>query len=93
MALSKFEHKRIERAVGKFMEKRRPPPHIRPKLDLGFRIKGQNVEIFSIRPRWNKPDELSEQSVAKATFTHNRAMDTDACQRRSAAWCAGHCER
>jgi len=68
MALTELEHKRIERAVAQFIDRRRPPPHIRPKLDLGFRVSGQSVEIFEIRPRWNKPSEKVEEAVAKATF-------------------------
>jgi hypothetical protein len=49
------------------MQQRRPPPHIRPKLDLGFRILGHSVEIFEIRPCWRgPPDEKHESPVAKA---------------------------
>jgi hypothetical protein len=86
MALSELECKRIERAVGRFMEKRRPPPHIRPKLDLGFRITGQSVEIFSVRPRWNKPDERSEQSIAKATFVRTSGTWRVFWQRADLKW-------
>ena len=68
MALSEFEAKKYERLVHAFVERRRPPPHIRPKLDLGYRITGQSVELFEIRPRWNKPEEKIEESVAKATY-------------------------
>ena len=50
------------------MQSRRPPAHVRPKLDIGFRVSGQSVEIFEIRPRFNKPTEKLEHSVAKATF-------------------------
>ena len=74
MALSEFECKRIERAVSEFMEKRRPPPHVRPKLDLSFRIADQSVEIFTVRPRWNNPTERTEQSVAKATFVKSSGI-------------------
>jgi len=52
MALTDLERKRCERDIAKFMERRRPPPHIRPKLDLGYKIEGQSVEIFEIRPDW-----------------------------------------
>ena len=41
MAFSEFETKRLERVDGAFIEKHRPAPHIRSKLDLAFRIKGQ----------------------------------------------------
>lgn len=68
MALSEFEAKRVEKAVLAFLEKRRPPPHIRPKLDFGYRINGQSVELFEIRPRWNKPSEKREHPFAKATY-------------------------
>lgn len=68
MALSELERKRIERTVAQFIEKRRPPPHIRPQLDLSFRLSRQSVEIFEIRPRWREPNERMEQGVAKATF-------------------------
>jgi hypothetical protein len=38
MALAEFEQARVRRAMDAFMQQRRPPPHIRPKLDLGFRV-------------------------------------------------------
>jgi len=44
MALSEFEVKQIERAVAGFMERRRPPEHIRPELDIGYRVTGQSLE-------------------------------------------------
>ena len=34
MPLSEFEIKTIEKEVGSFVEKRRPPPHIRDELHL-----------------------------------------------------------
>ena len=51
MALTDLERKRCERDLAKFMERRRPPPQIRPQLDIGYRISGQSVEIFEIRTR------------------------------------------
>ena len=74
MPLSELERKRVERAVDKFMQDRRPPPHIRLKLDLGFRISGQSVEIFEVWPRFDNPSEKLEEPVAKATFV--RKEDT-----------------
>ncbi|MGH6802813.1 MAG: DUF3024 domain-containing protein, partial [Methyloceanibacter sp.] len=58
-----------------FIAKRRPPPHIRPKLDFGYRISGHSVEIFEIRPVWRgEPGEKMEHSVAKATFVRTREV-------------------
>ena len=68
MAISEFEIKRIEKYVGEFIEKERPSPEIRDRLDLGFRISGQGFEIFEIRPRFDKPSERIEIPLAKATY-------------------------
>ena len=73
MALNDLERKRIEKAVAGFVERRRPPPHIRPELDLGFRISGQSVELFEIRPEWKNPEVKTERPYAKATYI--RAQD------------------
>lgn len=68
MALSDFEILKIEKAVAGFMDRRRPPLHIRSELDLGYRISGQSLELFEIRPRWDSPFEKVEAPIAKATF-------------------------
>ena len=69
MTISEFETRRYEKILQRYVESRRPQPHIRPNLDLGFRIRGQSVEIFEIQPVWRgKPGEKLESSVAKATY-------------------------
>lgn len=88
MALSEFETKRIEKEVRAFVEKRRPPPHIRPELDLGFRVKGQSVEIFEVRPRWRHPEEKLEHSVAKATYVKAQRIWKVYWQRADLKWYA-----
>lgn len=72
MTLTDLERMRCERDLSRFMERRRPPPHIRPKLDIGYRISGPSVEIFEIRPDWQDPKEKMEHSVAKATFVRSK---------------------
>jgi len=74
LALNDIERKRIEKAVSAFVEKRRPAPHIRPKLDFGFRVSGQSVELFEIRPQWDRPSVKRESSFAKATFVRTKGM-------------------
>lgn len=74
MALSEFELKRLEKLVGQYVEKRRPPPHIRPELDIAYRIDGQSVEIFEVRPDWKRPDEIMEHPVAKATYVKTQQI-------------------
>jgi hypothetical protein len=51
-----------------FLDRRRPPEHIRPKLDITYEIEGQNVTIFEVRPQWNNPSVIRQHPVAKATF-------------------------
>ena len=42
------------------------------QLDFGYRIDGQNVYLFEIRPRWDKPEEITETPVAKTTFIKSK---------------------
>lgn len=86
MALSEFEIKKCEKLVGEFIEKRRPPPHIRNELDLGYRVKGQSVEIFEIRPMWQNPDKKIEEAVAKTTYVKTRKIWTVYWQRADLKW-------
>jgi len=72
MALNDLERKRIEKAVSAFVEKLRPAAHIRPKLDFGFRVSDQSIELFEIRPQWNNPEIKRENSFAKATFVRTQ---------------------
>jgi len=86
MALSEFETKRLEKIVGAFIEKRRPPPHLRPEIDLGFRVSAQSVEIFEIRPRYDRPQEKMEHPVAKATYVRVHDMWRVFWQRADLKW-------
>ena len=87
MALSELELARVRKSMSSFIEQRRPPPHIRPKLDLGFRIDHQSVEIFEIRPVWKgKRGEMHEQPVAKATFVRTKDRWRVFWQRADLKW-------
>jgi len=86
MALSEFELKKCEKAIAAFMGKRRPPAHVRSELDLGYRIKGQSVEIFEVRPLWNNPKKIIEEAVAKATFVKTQNVWKVYWQRADLKW-------
>ena len=86
MALSEFENKRIEKAVATFMEKRRPPAHVRHQVDLSFRIAGQSVELFEIRAVWNDPSKKQEVPVAKATYVKSTGIWKIYWQRADLKW-------
>lgn len=68
MAFSELEHKRIEKALDRFVQAHRPPPHIRNEIDLCFRLQNQSVELFEVRPAWDNPSQKMESPVAKATY-------------------------
>jgi hypothetical protein len=68
VAFNDIEAQRIKTIVNAYVQKRRPPPHIRPQLDIGFRLERQSIEIFEVRPAWRRPGELMENPVAKATY-------------------------
>jgi hypothetical protein len=72
VAFSDFERKRYEKIVDAYVQRRGPPPHIRKQVDLAFRIQGQSVELFEIRPVWRSPDWLMEHPIIKATYVKNR---------------------
>ena len=68
MAFSEIELKRIEKLAKSFLDKRRPPVHIRKELDIGYCIDGNSIVVFEIRPLWNNPEKTIEEPVAKATY-------------------------
>ena len=68
MALTAQQTADIEAAMTDFLARRRPPEHLRDKVDLAWRIEGQSVVIFEIRPFWRDPSHKIEGPVAKATY-------------------------
>lgn len=74
MTFDTLDNLRIENAVMAFLTKRRPPPHMRPELDIGYRLIKQSVEIFEIRPQWDNPTIRLEHAVAKATYVKTQNL-------------------
>jgi hypothetical protein len=86
MALSELESARAKKILDDFVERRRPPPHIRHELDLGYRVTGQSVELFEVRPAWDRPSEKIERPVAKATFIRSQNVWRVYWQRADLKW-------
>lgn len=86
MALSELELKRCEKVLAAFMDRRRPPPGIRRKLDLGYRINGQSVELFEVRPDWQDQTKTMETPVARATFVRTQNCWKVFWMRRDSKW-------
>jgi hypothetical protein len=74
MTLTKEHIKEIEQAAAMFMYYNRPSKDIRDELDLWYRIDGQSVYLFEIRPRFDKPEEKQELPVAKTTYIKSKKL-------------------
>lgn len=68
MAVDNLQTLDIIEVMENFLDNRRPPEHIRPQLDIGYKIEGQSTYVFEIRPQWNKPEIIHEYPIAKATY-------------------------
>jgi hypothetical protein len=51
-----------------FLSRKRPPEHIRNKLDLTYKIENQSIVIYQIREKFASPGQYIESPVAKATY-------------------------
>jgi len=85
MALSEFEIKKCEKLVRQYVEKHRPSAYLH-EVDLSFRVKGQSVEIFEIRPIWNNPNKKIEEPAAKATYVKTKKVWKVFWQRADLKW-------
>jgi hypothetical protein len=74
MAFNDLERKRIEKALTAYVALRRPPPEIRPQLDLGWRMDGQSVVLFETRPVFDDATRLIDRPFAKATFNRRQYL-------------------
>ena len=86
MAFNDLEKNRVEKEVAAFVEKRRPPRHMRDEVDLGFRFDGTTVELFEVRARWDTPNEKIEERVAKARYVQSRDAWLVYWQRADLKW-------
>ena len=72
MAFSEAEKARCEKAVAAFIERRRPSPPLRVKLDFGFQLQGQSIEILEARPRGDDQSKRIVYAIAKATYIRTK---------------------
>jgi hypothetical protein len=86
MALSEFETRRCEKLAAEFIERRRPPPHLRDKVDFGYLVAGQAVEIFTVRPRWDDESQIVRSAIAKARFERTTGTWRVFWQRADMKW-------
>lgn len=72
MAVSNLQMLTIIETMEAFLDRKRPPEHIRPQLDINYKIEDQSVIINEIRPQWNNTAIIREHGVAKATFIKSK---------------------
>ena len=86
MAFTESQRKAVEAELTLFIARRRPPEHIRDRLDLGYRCEDSSLVIFEIRPRWNNPSERTKHPVAKARYYKSRDTWTIYWMRADLKW-------
>lgn len=72
MAIDPFQTLDVIEIMEQFLERNRPPEHIRNELDIGYRIDDQNVIIFEMRPAYLNPSTIQELEFAKGTYVKSR---------------------
>ena len=68
MTLNIIQRADVIETLEAFLYKRRPPEEMREELDLAYKIEGQSVFIYELRPHWNNKSEIIESPVAKTTW-------------------------
>ncbi|MCO4320707.1 DUF3024 domain-containing protein [Aliidiomarina quisquiliarum] len=86
MGFNEIDLARYNKELGAYIEGKRPPAHVRKEVDVGFRIHGQSIEVFEIRPRWNNVQEIVESPVAKATYVKTQGIWKIYWQRADLKW-------
>ncbi|MBS1490107.1 MAG: DUF3024 domain-containing protein [Bacteroidetes bacterium] len=74
MAIDTLQVVEVIEVMENFLSRVRPPEHIKPQLDIGYRIDGQNIFIFEIRPQWKNPEIICEYEIAKTTFVKTKNL-------------------
>ena len=72
MAIDIFQTLNVIETMENYLTKHRPPPEIRDKLDLSYKIENQIVIIHEIRPNPFEPKIIMEPVVAKATYVKSK---------------------
>ena len=86
MSISEFEIARCKRELEKFLARKRPPVHVRDRLDFGCKFLNQSVELFEIRPTLNESEIAITIPFAKATFVNAKKVWRIYWQRQDLKW-------
>lgn len=67
MAFTETQLEKIKSEMDCFIEKRRPPKHLRNKVDLAYKIDKLSIIIYEMRARF-MGEGMAEMPVAKAGY-------------------------
>jgi hypothetical protein len=75
MAFTEFEiAEHIETIETVLWSRRRPPLSLRDQMREGQRFTGQAIELFYVRPGFNRPEVTVEEAIAKVQWVRTRAV-------------------
>ena len=57
-----------------FWSRRRPPLHLRDQIREGQRFTGQAIELFFVRPAFERPGQHFEESIAKVQLVRTQRV-------------------
>jgi hypothetical protein len=76
----------MEDKIQKLLESIKPPTHIREMVDIGYVFQNNTLELFEIRPRWDKKDERIKESFAKTRLIKSQNIWKIYWMRASGKW-------
>jgi hypothetical protein len=76
----------LEIQIRKFVDSMRPPEEMREQLDVGFTFENNTLELFEVRPRSNKRDEMMYFPFATAKLIKSRGIWRLFWKRASGKW-------
>jgi len=84
MALTELEARRTAKVMDDFVNRNRPPIHVRDQLDLRWTLEGQSVYLLEIRRLMD--GERHERRFAKASWVRTQAVWKIYWQRADLKW-------
>ena len=85
MPLSSLLRQLVDMKLSAYCE-RKIPPHIRDKVRLGYRIRGNSVTLYEERPYFRNPAEWTESAIAQFRFNEDSGKWMLYCADRNSKW-------
>ena len=73
-----------------FWSRRRPPLHLRDQVREGQRITDHSIELFIVRPAFNRPGEHMEEAIAKVQYVRGPGVWCIFWKRADGKWLGYH---